>query len=411
MKSAISAALLSAITVSAAPGLVLDVTAPPSAVDVDGLTVKAVLKNTGTESLKLLNDPRTVLSKAPTDTFSITSDANTQTPKFTGIKLKYVPATAAAKARDADFTVLAPGQSIEIDHALAGFAANNVFNYVDASGELKTIEASSNSNRFKLAGKLVAPSTNPKTRARSISKRVVSYAGCSSSQQSLVSAAATASNTYVANVNTYLNGISSGTTRYTTWFGAYTAARLSTVRSHYTSIGTDATSTTYDCTTCQNTSGIDYDSTYAYVYSDEPGTIYLCGVFWDAPVTGTDSRAGTIVHENSHFEVNGGTSDWVYGQSSAKSLATSNPTRAIDNADNHEYLRKEFEELEPPSIDAQPSRRLSERTTVYMSDEFRQSPAVNTNNRTRLAPQWKAQVRKAFANESNSSSFSSLGLE
>ncbi|CAE7223212.1 unnamed protein product, partial [Rhizoctonia solani] len=147
-----------------------------------------------------------------------------------------------------------------------------------------------------------------------------------------------ASNTYVANANTYLNGISSGTTRYTTWFGSYTAARLSTVRSHFTAIGTDATSSTYDCTTCKSTSGIDYDSTYAYVYSDEPGTIYLCGVFWSAPVTGTDSRAGTIVHENSHFEVNGGTSDWTYGQTNAKSLASSNPTRAIDNADNHEYF-------------------------------------------------------------------------
>ncbi|CAE6428808.1 unnamed protein product [Rhizoctonia solani] len=349
MKSIVSAALLSAVAVSAAPGLVLDVTATSSAVGVDGLTVKTVLKNTGTESLKLLNDPRTVLSKAPTDAFSITSDSGSQTPKFTGIKLKYVPATAAAKGRDADFTVLAPGQSVEIDHSLAGvynftsagegaykFAAKNVFNYVDASGEVKTIEASSNSNQFKLAGKLVAPGSARKTRA--LSKRVVSYSGCSSSQQTLVSAAATASNTYVSNVNTYLSGISSGTTRYTTWFGSYTAARLSTVRSHYTAIGTDATSTTYDCTTCQNTAGIDYDSTYAYVYSDEPGTIYLCGVFWDAPVTGTDSRAGTIVHENSHFEVNGGTSDWVYGQSSAKSLASSNPTRAIDNADNHEYF-------------------------------------------------------------------------
>lgn len=86
-----------------------------------------------------------------------------------------------------------------------------------------------------------------------------------------------ASNTYVSNAVTYLNGISSGTTRYTTWFGSYTAARKSTVLSHYTLIGTDATSTTYDCTTCQNTSGIDYDSTYAYVYSDEPGTVRFHG--------------------------------------------------------------------------------------------------------------------------------------
>lgn len=54
--------------------------------------------------------------------------------------------------------------------------------------------------------------------------------------------------------------------------------------------------------------------------------------------TGTDSRAGTIVHEQSHFTVNGGTDDHVYGQSGAKSLAISNPANAVDNADNHEYF-------------------------------------------------------------------------
>ncbi|WP_245591965.1 M35 family metallo-endopeptidase [Cystobacter fuscus] len=30
--------------------------------------------------------------------------------------------------------------------------------------------------------------------------------------------------------------------------------------------------------------------------------------------------------------------DHAYGQSAAKSLARSNPTRASDNADNHEYI-------------------------------------------------------------------------
>jgi peptidyl-Lys metalloendopeptidase len=33
-----------------------------------------------------------------------------------------------------------------------------------------------------------------------------------------------------------------------------------------------------------------------------------------------------------------GTDDWAYGQSAAASLATSNPTRAADNADSHEYF-------------------------------------------------------------------------
>ena len=27
------------------------------------------------------------------------------------------------------------------------------------------------------------------------------------------------------------------------------------------------------------------------------GYIYLCGAFWQAPTTGTDSKGGTLVHE------------------------------------------------------------------------------------------------------------------
>ena len=57
-----------------------------------------------------------------------------------------------------------------------------------------------------------------------------------------------------------------------------------------------------------------------------------------APTTGTDSKAGTLVHEMSHFNVVASTDDWAYGQSAAKSLAISNPTKALDNADTHEYF-------------------------------------------------------------------------
>ena len=32
------------------------------------------------------------------------------------------------------------------------------------------------------------------------------------------------------------------------------------------------------------------------------------------------------------------TDDWAYGQSAAASLVTSNPRKAIDNADSHEYF-------------------------------------------------------------------------
>jgi peptidyl-Lys metalloendopeptidase len=43
----------------------------------------------------------------------------------------------------------------------------------------------------------------------------------------------------------------------------------------------------------------------------------VCRAFWPAPANGTDSKAGTLIHEMSHFNVVAGTNDWVYGQSGA----------------------------------------------------------------------------------------------
>ena len=89
----------------------------------------------------------------------------------------------------------------------------------------------------------------------------------------------------------YLSSHTSSTTRYTTWFGTYSSSRHSTVLSHFSKIsGSDFSSFTYDCTCTES-------DTYAYVYADNYGYIYLCGAFWDASTTGTDSRGGTIIHE------------------------------------------------------------------------------------------------------------------
>src|SRR5262249_37843775 len=79
-------------------------------------------------------------------------------------------------------------------------------------------------------------------------------------------------------------------------------------------------------------------SAYAYVYPSQHYQIYVCNAFWNAPLTGTDSKAGTLIHEMSHFNVVAGTDDHVYGQAGARNLAISNPNAAVDNADSHEYF-------------------------------------------------------------------------
>ncbi len=164
--------------------------------------------------------------------------------------------------------------------------------------------------------------------------KAATYANCSSTQQSGLASAHTQAKSYATNSLSYMNAGTQGP-RFTTWFGAYTSTRYSTVRSHYSGISNalNNLTVTYDCA-CMPSAA----SAYAYVYPTQPYRIYLCNAFWSAPNAGTDSRGGTIIHEMSHFNVLGGTDDHAYGQTAAKNLARTNPKRAIDNADNHEYF-------------------------------------------------------------------------
>lgn len=119
--------------------------------------------------------------------------------------------------------------------------------------------------------------------------------------------------------------------RYSTWFGVYDAGRYSTVTDHFVKIASAFTNQTVtfhcDCTS----------SAYAYVYPTQPYNIWLCNAFWQAPAKGTDSKAGTLVHEMSHFNVTASTNDNAYGQTACKKLAQKQPRKAVDNADSHEY--------------------------------------------------------------------------
>jgi peptidyl-Lys metalloendopeptidase len=159
----------------------------------------------------------------------------------------------------------------------------------------------------------------------------LAFTSCTASQQSSVTTALSAGLAMASNGDAYLAGGAVGA-RYNKWFGATDAARVATVKSHYVALK-DAFANkpvTVDCG-CKKTY-------YAYVYPTKPYVIYVCKAFWTAPMTGTDSKGGTLVHEMSHFNAVAGTDDWVYGQSGAASLAITDPAKAIDNADSHEYF-------------------------------------------------------------------------
>jgi peptidyl-Lys metalloendopeptidase len=155
---------------------------------------------------------------------------------------------------------------------------------------------------------------------------------CSATQQGQIATAVTDATTYAAGAQSYLGSKAQGA-RYTTWFGTYDATRYATVTAHFDAIKAafDTAAITVDCS-CKK------PNVYAFVYPDKPYVITVCGAFWKATATGTDSKAGTLIHEMSHFNAVASTDDWAYGQTNAKALAISDPTKAIDNADSHEYF-------------------------------------------------------------------------
>ena len=161
----------------------------------------------------------------------------------------------------------------------------------------------------------------------------VSYVGCSTTQINDAGNAIVSARGYSENAKGYLNAGTVGA-RYTTWFGAYTSTRYNTAQQNFVAIDSamdqSGGQVKINCGCNQ--------SYYAYVYPTQPYQIYVCRAFWTAPNTGTDSKAGTLIHEMSHFNVVAGTDDHVYGQAGAKSLAISDPAKAVDNADSHEYF-------------------------------------------------------------------------
>jgi peptidyl-Lys metalloendopeptidase len=316
----------------------------------DNVVVNVTMTNTSSTPQYVLKS-RTPFEGLSAPLFDITRDG-AKVP-YTGAMIKRAKPTAA------DYFLLKPGAShtvkVELsalyDMSVSGdyairyrtaspdlFLANNgrLGGRVDAAGSAPTLgELESDAAQLYIQGSLPRGSESPIVTALKRGGDVVpaglSYANCSASQQSTVASAISAAKT-MSNGSVSYMGRSTMGPRYTKWFGTVSSTRVSTVRSHFNNIKSafDTKNVVVDCG-CR-------DSAYAYVYPTQPYRIYVCNAFWSAPMTGTDSKGGTLVHEMSHFNVVAGTDDHVYGQSGAASLAISDPNRAVDNADSHEYF-------------------------------------------------------------------------
>jgi len=256
-----------------------------------------------------------------------------------GSRVAYTgPVVKRARPSEADVLNLGPGASLSFPVELSAF--------YDFGNGLYTIQYADIAAMSGLAGLRPIAAISLKTEGRTLVARKspaapaittqgVSYSGnCSATKKTTISSAISGAKAYALAGKNYFTGkTNTATTRYTKWFGTATTSRISTGRTHFTNIYNTllTQALVMDCS-CKE------KDTYAYVYPDSPYKVYLCGAFWSAPTTGTDSKAGTLIHEFSHFTVIAGTDDYVYGQTDALSLALSNPTQALDNADNHEYF-------------------------------------------------------------------------
>jgi peptidyl-Lys metalloendopeptidase len=223
--------------------------------------------------------------------------------------------------------------SVRFNSVLQGAKTGSGATVGDAAGRLSVLQTAP--LRIWLDGASLSggASANGKPGSGGTVVNGVTFVGCSSTQIVDAGNAVVSARTYTENAKGYLNGGTAGL-RYTTWFGTFTSSRYSTMQQHFVALDTALDQTggqiSIDCGCKQ--------SYYAFVYPDKPYQIHVCKAFWTAPMTGTDSKAGTLIHETSHFNVVASTDDWVYGQSGAKSLAISDPNKAIDNADSHEYF-------------------------------------------------------------------------
>ncbi|KAF9554897.1 zincin [Agrocybe pediades] len=283
-KLALIAIISLVLVVEAAPSLLLKTEGPNAVNTVDDLHVVTTLTNTGNETLKLLNHPHTVLSGLPSNNFAVSHKSRAR-PSFKGALVKY---RARASDNENAYTVLAPGQTINFEHNFG-----QTYNFTNScEGEYNI----SPRNIFYVLNADL-PSPPSKRRLPPTQQRCL---------QAVIQNAIPPATAFVVGAATYLQALLLPSPRYTTWFGAWDTTRKALVTNHFLQIQTNHFERfSYDCTCTK-------PDTWASVYPDNFGKFYFCSEFLIPPVVGTDSQAGTIVHEASYFNFNGATDDIEY---------------------------------------------------------------------------------------------------
>lgn len=303
-----------------------------SAVD-GGDAVSFSLTNTGQQTLSVLLWDTPLEPQLSSDVFSVGNAV------YKGRHIKRAAPLAS------DYIVLDPGQSVSTTVALNQYydIQSHSDYQVSYNGEISYSVVNDKRSAFTQTGQLqsqimasdeidltLAPSVPPPA------LRAADFQSCSVAQQDEINQALDAAEQITMTARDDLANLAielrASSPRYINWFGRYTAARYADVQSVYdNTLDVMANQVIEFSCNCN-------ESAFAFVFTNDPFKIFLCNAFWTAAVTGTDSRAGTIVHELSHFPDIKGTEDHAYGQIDAAALARSNPELAVNNADSIEYF-------------------------------------------------------------------------
>ncbi|KAH6907718.1 hypothetical protein BKA70DRAFT_1428089 [Coprinopsis sp. MPI-PUGE-AT-0042] len=190
----------------AARQLTLDINGP-STNDIESLEITTILTNNGNESVNVLKEPLSPLSQLPANTLSFESEGAGQL-SFVGIKAKFCD-TRVGQAYD--FTKFGAGDY--------NIGARTTFIVVNDDESTENVEVKVGSkHRVHISGKLraIRPMID-----HALDRRA-SCVSCSSTQQ-LQLVTASSAQTHAANALSYPKSITTGTNRYATWSGSFSA--------------------------------------------------------------------------------------------------------------------------------------------------------------------------------------------
>lgn len=135
---------------------------------------------------------------------------------------------------------------------------------------------------------------------------------------------------------------------YQRWFGKYDPSRGETVRRNLKAVVSAMRKEGVHAVCTPNGIGLCEDDTYAFVDPDEPYDVMLCDSFFvmetmkdlsaDSVAKGNGTRAGTLVHEITHFSVVASTDDICYSREDCTDMAIDAPLDALMNADSYQYF-------------------------------------------------------------------------